>query len=109
MTTGDLTKAYLGVTHTAELGFVFNNPDYLSPWSGYATLAEQMSAQWIYFVNHGSPNGDGVPYWPMYNTSQGGVNLVLRHPMRNGSFVEKDTYRQDGIAYLQQVAWRRSV
>ncbi|USP82423.1 uncharacterized protein yc1106_09697 [Curvularia clavata] len=108
---GGPSMAYKGVEHFSEVGFVFNNPQFYGPWKEYAALADDMSAQWINFVAKGDPNGKGLPYWPKYNKSPKGLNLVLQPKGRgyNGSYVEEDTYRLAGREYLTKWARRRHV
>jgi len=33
-------------------------------------LAKLMSDYWVNFIKTGNPNGNGLPTWPKYNTSQ---------------------------------------
>ena len=108
-TTGELAPAYLGVTHFSEVAFVFNNPATVGPWEEYEALSRQMSAQWIYFANSGSPNADGLPYWPRYSEGAKGLNLVLQTTSQGGPYIEEDTYRLDGRKYLTLWARRRHV
>lgn len=57
-----------------------------------------MSRSWAAFVTSGNPNSadfSGKPYWPKYSESQS--NMVFQ---TQGSVIEKDNYRQDGIRYI---------
>lgn len=107
--TGSLEPAYLGVTHGSEIPFVFRNFDYVGPWPDYRALSEQMSAQWIQFVNTGNTNGEGLPRWPLYNEGPLGYNLVLQTKPQGGAYVENDTYRLAGREYLTKWSRRRHV
>lgn len=108
---GSLAPAYKGVQHFSEVAFIFGNPQFVGPWDEYQALSDTMSAQWIYFVNGGEPNGAGVPQWPKYSEGPNGLNLVIQAEGRgyNGSYVEEDTYRLAGREYLTKWARRRHV
>jgi para-nitrobenzyl esterase len=68
----------LGVCHTCELPYVFDNlgtlrlyPDSSSPERALASpadvkLAAMTSAYWINFARTGDPNGKGLPKWPLF-------------------------------------------
>ena len=45
-------------------------------------------------------NGSTLPYWPRYDLASP-RNIVLE---ANGSYVEEDTYRKEGMAFLNEVA-----
>lgn len=106
---GHLAPAYKGVEHFSEVAFVMSNPAYVGPWPEYDALSDQMSAQWINFVHSGDPNGEGLPVWPIYDSSPQGSNLVLQTQSQGGSYVEQDTYRLAGREYLTKWARRRHV
>ncbi|KAF2132223.1 alpha/beta-hydrolase [Dothidotthia symphoricarpi CBS 119687] len=108
---GGLAPAYKGVQHFSEVAFVFANPEFVGPWKEYKSLSDEMSAQWIHFINGGDPNGDELPGWPVYNASANGFDLVIQADGRgyNGSYVEEDTWRLEGREYLIEWARRRHV
>lgn len=108
---GSLGPAYKGVAHFSEVPFVFGNPQYVGPWPEYQALSDQMSAQWIEFINGGDPNGEKLPEWPKYSGSPNGLNLVLQPEGRgyNGSYVEEDSWRSQQREYLTKWARRRHV
>jgi carboxylesterase type B len=108
---GGLAPAYKGVQHFSEVAFVMGHPEFVGPWDEYRRLSEQMSDQWISFVNKGDPNGEGLPVWPEYSSGQKGKNLVIQAEGRgyNGSYAEPDTWRLAGREYLIKWARRRHV
>lgn len=112
-TIGGLAPAWKGVQHFSEVAFVFANPVNVGPWPEYKALSDQMSAQWISFINGGDPNDEklGLPKWPKYSEGKKGYNLVLQAKGRgqNGSFVEEDTWRVEGRELIVKWARRRHV
>ncbi|KAF9027664.1 hypothetical protein BDZ89DRAFT_1066782 [Hymenopellis radicata] len=100
--TGDILIA---VTHYDEIPFVFGNPANLtdiyevSLGTDPAVLAVSKSIMgaWISFARHLNPNHvlSDLPYWPSY--AESASNMVFD---ANGSFVEPDDYRKDGIAFI---------
>ena len=106
---GHLDPAFKGVEHFSETQFVFANPDFLGPWPEHVALSDQMTIQWVNFVADGDPNAGNLPYWPLYNESETGLNLVLQTQRQGGSYVEPDTYRLAGREYLTKWARRRHV
>lgn len=101
----------ISATHFQEVAFVFYNLN----GDGYATnpfgnttqafkdLALTMSSAWINFFVDLDPNGAAVsPAWPAYNTSAGGgVGQNIVWSVRgNGSYIEWDDYRAEGMKYL---------
>jgi carboxylesterase type B len=112
----------IGSTHFQEVAFVFNNIN----GSGYATnpfgnmsvtdnekflnLSSLMTRSWVSFIADGDPNNHGIEAstkWPMYNSSQGGglgINLVYTVNITNSSYLEWDSFRGEGIAFLVENA-----
>ncbi|GAA5824316.1 hypothetical protein JCM5353_007021 [Sporobolomyces roseus] len=95
-----------GVSHFTEVAYVFSNPlktaNTLGTRPGDAELAKLMTSQWVSFIHDLTPNNNGIegsPQWPSYQ--EGPANFVHR---RNGSWVEPDTYRSEGIAYINEIA-----
>jgi len=107
---------YIAATHFQEVAFVFDNVH----GDGYATnpfpngttiytnLAEIMSKAWVNFVTGLDPNGaqeglglkDKKP-WPVYNiTTGGGVGQNVVFTVNGTSYVEADSWRAEGIAWL---------
>lgn len=77
--------------------------------AAYTDLARAMSTAWVNFITGLDPNGAAttdtpsrLPAWPAYNlTAGGGVgqNIVFA-AKGNGSYVEVDDYRAEGINWL---------
>lgn len=105
---------YYGVSHGAELPFVFNNPSrglgsMLAPDTApiaksHRQLALIASRMWIAFVHRLDPNKhglDGVTVWPMYHEkTQLGSNFVFNASIEGGGLIEDDTWRGEGIDFL---------
>ncbi|RFU24780.1 hypothetical protein B7463_g11561, partial [Scytalidium lignicola] len=92
------------VTHYSEIVYVFDNPNNNSNWIGpypsYARLQKFVSRSWISFVHDLTPNHHGLkdpnlPTWPVYSAANP-RNIVFRE---GGSFIEKDDYRQEQLAF----------
>jgi len=55
-----------GAFHSGELPYMFNNLARMNrPWDDLdRRLADLMSDYWVNFIQHGDPNGAGLPVWP---------------------------------------------
>lgn len=106
------------VKHFDNVVFSFQNisgalgplPEYKS----YRTLSKDIGTAYARFVGTGDPNGSGVlagngssnatatdlPYWPQWTDGKR-VNIVLNS---NGSFIEDDTFREDGIRFINTIS-----
>ncbi|KAH8900841.1 triacylglycerol lipase [Thozetella sp. PMI_491] len=106
---------FASVTHGRELAYVFGaanaasyspNPFQDMPAS-YYELSVLIQKMWVSFVNDLNPNAHGVktqPTWPAYVATDGyGQNFVFDANLTN--YVELDTFRASGIAYLHSV-WK---
>ncbi|KAE8322615.1 Alpha/Beta hydrolase protein [Aspergillus sergii] len=97
----------IGVGHFAEIPFVFANPvqniTALGDDPARLELGNLAARMWTSFVVDLDPNGHNVaniPQWPQY--SQETSNFVFRLP-KDGSYIEADTYRADGIDYINSI------
>ena len=115
-------SAPVSVPHFVNVVFSFQNisgalgplPEYQS----YKDLATSIGRAYASFVSFHQPNGPsvgaggyggasgkatnftGLPTWPKYSLSRP-TNMVLN---ANGSFVEADTWRREGIAFINSIS-----
>ncbi|KAH6868970.1 lipase [Thelonectria olida] len=97
-----------GVMHFDNVAFSFQNiSGLLGPWpeyDGHRQLSRGIGRAYIRFVHSFDPNAHedtndtdvDIPYWPPYSLSNP-INMVLN---ASGSYLESDTYRREGIAFL---------
>ncbi|OJD34367.1 carboxylesterase family protein [Diplodia corticola] len=98
--------AATGANHFCNVVFSFQNiSGALGPYPSYKELSLGIGRAYANFVATGDPNGRtngtgeavaALPHWPKYELAAP-VNMVL---IANGSFVEDDTWRKEGIAYI---------
>lgn len=73
------TPAYqkYGAFHTAEVAYALGNLKFLNrPFQpSDFKLADLMSSYWANFAKTGNPNGNSLPFWPKYNTSDNTVMI----------------------------------
>lgn len=67
-----------GATHGAEMPYVFDHLDlYDAPWAqSDRRLAETMISYWTNFARTGDPNGEGLPNWPAFGSSNQSALLI---------------------------------
>ncbi|GAA5984602.1 hypothetical protein JCM10908_003417 [Rhodotorula pacifica] len=94
-----------GTSHFVELAFVFGYPfptaNTLSTRPGDAELSHLMTSQWVSFIHDQTPNNNQVEngtVWPNYQNSQ--ENYVFQ---RQASYIEKDDFRREPIAFLNSL------
>ncbi|KAF3769293.1 alpha/beta-hydrolase [Cryphonectria parasitica EP155] len=109
---------YVAATHFQEVAFVFDNtlgvgydaaPDpFANTTAAFPALAKAMSNAWVNFITGLDPNGAAATAaatddtWPQYNaTSGGGVGQSIVFSV-NGSYIEWDDYRAEGINWMIQ-------
>jgi carboxylesterase type B len=79
----------------------------LPRYQSYRTLSTSIGKSYANFVGTWNPNGGnetsetGLPYWPRYSIEKP-TNMVLN---ATASFVEKDTFRKEGISFINSI-WR---
>jgi carboxylesterase type B len=62
---GALAKSFVGVAHSSEIAFVFDNP--YNPSPSDQTVADTMNTYWATFAKTGNPNFPGAPAtWPAF-------------------------------------------
>ncbi|PYH32854.1 cholinesterase [Aspergillus neoniger CBS 115656] len=109
-----------GATHFEEVAFVFNNIaglgyHYGKPFAGmpesYVQLSNLMTSMWASFIHDLDPNSgikDSDVQWQPYGKDQP-VDLVFDANVTSYSYMEPDTWRKEGIDYINSVAnayWR---
>jgi len=60
-----------GAFHTGEVPYAYDNLKFVNrPWQPVDNeLARVMSTYWANFIKTGDPNGNGVPQWKPYSTT----------------------------------------
>jgi len=98
-----------GARHFVNVVFTFQNiSGALGPlpqYQSYTDLSHNIGRAYISFVNDYNPNtsrgkSSTLPYWPKYNLGEP-QNLVLD---ANHSFVEDDTWRGEGIKFINSIS-----
>ena len=99
------------VKHFDNVMFSFQNiSDAMGPlpqYQYYKTLSTSIGKSYANFVGTHNPNGvnttgdTGLAHWPQYSI-QRPTNMVLN---ATASFVEADTFRKEGISFINSI-WR---
>jgi para-nitrobenzyl esterase len=78
--TGEYVK--YGAFHTGEVPYALDNLKFVNrPWEDADyKLANTMSSYWANFAKKGDPNGNGLPEWPAYTTSNKVVMVLDKQP-----------------------------
>ncbi|KAI2786228.1 hypothetical protein POX_g08610 [Penicillium oxalicum] len=107
-----------GTTHFMEVAFVFNNIagrgyQYGKPFAGapqsWIDLSDMMATMWISFIHDLNPNSEAVHpnvRWEAYGKDKP-VDLVFSANVT--SYMEADTWRKEGIDFINSIAkalWR---
>jgi len=73
-----------GAFHTSEVPFALHTLNqWQRPWKPEERkLEDQMSAYWVNFAKTGNPNGDGLPEWNPYNSSDGEILIFETGPLK---------------------------
>jgi para-nitrobenzyl esterase len=105
----------LGVCHTCELPYVFDNlatprlyPDSSSPQLAMASAADRelarvMSSYWINFARTGDPNGPGLPRWPQIDAAAKGPVLQIGDSIAPGESLGVDKVNLYRALYEKQM------
>ncbi|HOX29198.1 MAG TPA: carboxylesterase family protein, partial [bacterium] len=87
-----------GVFHGAELGFVFQNFNFLG-MSAYSddnlALSKKVIALWSSFARTGVPSAPGVPAWPRYNSKTAPFLKI------DSEQTPEENFRMKECAYLE--------
>ncbi|KAL2810033.1 Alpha/Beta hydrolase protein [Aspergillus granulosus] len=108
-----------GAAHFEEVAFVFNNIvglgyHYGLPFEGmpesYTRLSTLMASMWASFIHELDPNSgiDADIYWENYGRNQP-VDVVFDANVTALGYMEDDTWRKEGIDFINSVAkafWR---
>jgi len=67
-----------GAFHTAEVAFAYDNLKFVErPFTEIDhALAKKMSSYWANFIKTGNPNGNALPVWEKYTTSENSVMIL---------------------------------
>lgn len=77
----------------------------LPKYESYSELSHSIGKAYANFVGTLDPNGvgggnqSGLPYWPEWKDAER-VNVVLNS---NGSFIEPDMFREEGISFINSI------
>jgi len=83
---GEKVLAY----HGAEIPYALDTADSWLPADEVdGRLTNTMAQYWVNFARTGSPNGDGLPTWPLY-TVGGGKYMELGDEVREGTNLESE-------------------
>lgn len=109
-----------GVQHFDNVAFSFQNISGLlgpAQYEAHARLARVVGEAYVRFVNELDPNPRedalggpenpalSMPYWPRYEVEEP-VNMVFN---ASGIYLEADTYRKDGIRFINSAAVAREL
>ncbi|PMD37135.1 alpha/beta-hydrolase [Hyaloscypha variabilis F] len=113
----------VGSTHFQEVAFVFNNLDgegyAINPFGNmtaddnekFVELSNLMSRSWVSFISDLDPNNHRIEAvnttWPVYNATEGGglgINMVFTVNVTQRSYIEWDSWRGEGIAFINENA-----
>jgi para-nitrobenzyl esterase len=83
----------LGVPHGAELFYVFGFLEILLGFDDEdQVFSERIMAYWTNFAKTGNPNGEGLPIWPPYGSTEERKYLELGDQTAAGSAMEVELY-----------------
>jgi cholinesterase len=96
-----------GVAHFVNVVFSFQNiSGALGPlpeYENYTALSHNIGKAYVSFVNDLNPNtskgNSTLPFWPRYDLATP-QNMVLNS---NTTYVESDTFRKEGIAFMNSI------
>lgn len=94
-----------GANHGAEIAYVFRNLGRLKPpaQSEDSALSELMSTYWVNFAKTGNPNGENLPHWPAFKSTDQQVLCLKANPGASST-----PNRRQLEAFDAYYAWRRA-
>ena len=93
----------LGACHALELPFLFNTlidpkfNDLVGECTGDNELSNQIMDSWIAFARTGTPNHEGIPDWPSYNSETRATMLIDEKFQVVEKFLEEERAAWDGL------------
>jgi para-nitrobenzyl esterase len=76
---GGLPLSAFGARHSGEIEYVFETLEWRdAPWTEQDfKLSNDIATYWTNFIKKGNPNGDDLPKWPQYSSSDGYAVMTL--------------------------------
>ena len=95
-------RLLFGAPHGSEIAYVFNN---LNARWGIDEISDKdkevsqiMNTYWVNFAKTGNPNGEGVPYWPVYDISK---NEIMEF-QRDGKSISKPDPKKERLDVIEK-------
>ncbi|MBF0474495.1 MAG: carboxylesterase family protein [Deltaproteobacteria bacterium] len=83
----------LGTVHGSELFYVFGfTESFLDFEQSDLDLSDKMMTYWANFARTGNPNGENLPFWPVYPSAKAGAYLEFGQSIAAKSGLEPSLY-----------------